>query len=111
VRIFNQMTETHRVRDLAQLVARLTGAEVAFLPNPRKEAEENDLIVRTTSSWPWASTRSGWRRDSLRKVVDVAKKFAHRIDRSRVPAVSAWTKELAAQVDRDPERRALRPAS
>jgi UDP-sulfoquinovose synthase len=43
--------------------------------------------------------------------VDVAKKFAHRIDRSRVPAVSAWTKELASHLDRDPERRALRPAS
>ena len=47
----------------------------------------------------------------LTEVVDVARKFAHRIDRSRVPAVSAWTKELAAKLDRDPERRALRPAS
>src|SRR5690606_3483962 len=45
VKIFNQMTETHRVRDLAGLVARMTGANVAYLPNPRKEAPENDLVV------------------------------------------------------------------
>ena len=29
VKIFNQMTETHRVRDLAELVAELTGGEIA----------------------------------------------------------------------------------
>ncbi len=46
VKIFNQMTETHRVRDLAEMVAGLTGAKVAYLPNPRKEAAENDLIVK-----------------------------------------------------------------
>ena len=34
VRILNQMTETHKVRDLAQLVAKLTGGEVAMVPNP-----------------------------------------------------------------------------
>ena len=45
VRIFNQMTEVHRVIDLAGLVARLTGAEVDLVDNPRKEAAENDLAV------------------------------------------------------------------
>ena len=111
VRIFNQMTETHRVRDLAQLVARLTGAEVAFLPNPRKEAEENDLIVRNDQFLALGLNPIRLEEGLLAEVVEVAKKFAHRIDRSRVPAVSAWTKEIAERVDRDPERRALRPAS
>ena len=46
VKIFNQMTETHRVRDLARIVSRLTGTPVAELPNPRNEAAENDLVVR-----------------------------------------------------------------
>jgi UDP-sulfoquinovose synthase len=111
VRIFNQMTETHRVRDLAQLVARLAGAEIAFLPNPRKEAEENDLIVRNDQFLQLGLDPIRLEQGLLAEVVDVAKKFAHRIDRSRVPAVSAWTKELAERVDRDPERRALRSAS
>ena len=111
VRIFNQMTETHRVRDLAELVARLTGAEIAWLPNPRKEAAENDLVVRNDQFLALGLEPTTLADGLLEEVVDVARKFAHRIDRSRVPAVSAWTRELGARVERDPERRALRSAS
>jgi len=46
VRVLNQMTETHRLLDLAKMIADAMGAEIAYLPNPRREAEENDLIVR-----------------------------------------------------------------
>ena len=111
VRIFNQMTETHRVRDLAELVARLTGAEIAWLPNPRKEAAENDLVVRNDQFLALGLEPTTLADGLLEEVVDVARKFAHRTDRSRVPAVSAWTRELGARVERDPERRALRSAS
>ena len=45
VKIFNQMTESHQVGELAKKVAALTGAQVNNLPNPRNEAVENDLIV------------------------------------------------------------------
>ena len=45
VNILNQMTETHRVRDLARLVAEITGAKVDLVGNPRAEADENDLYV------------------------------------------------------------------
>jgi UDP-sulfoquinovose synthase len=38
VKIMNQVTEQHRVRDLAKLVSRLTGARIAMVDNPRKEA-------------------------------------------------------------------------
>jgi len=34
VKIFNQMTETHRVRDLANMVSELTGMDIAYLDNP-----------------------------------------------------------------------------
>ena len=46
VRVLNQMTETHRLVDLAKMIADVMGAEIAYLPNPRREAEENELIVR-----------------------------------------------------------------
>jgi UDP-sulfoquinovose synthase len=46
VRVLNQVTEIHRVGDLAKLVADITGADIAYLPNPRQEADENDLAVR-----------------------------------------------------------------
>ena len=45
VQIFNQATETHTVRDLALLVSEMTGAEVRYYQNPRKEDPENNLRV------------------------------------------------------------------
>jgi UDP-sulfoquinovose synthase len=44
----------------------------------------------------------------LTEVVDVAKKFAYRVDRSRIPAVSAWTKDIAPTLERDPEGKRLK---
>ncbi|GAA4223812.1 UDP-sulfoquinovose synthase [Sagittula marina] len=111
VKIFNQMTETHRVRDLADLVAKLTGAKVKNLPNPRKEAPENDLIVDNDQFLALGLNPTTLAEGLLSEVVDVAKKYAHRIDRSRVPAVSAWTKDIAKTLDRDPEGKDLREVS
>lgn len=111
VKIFNQMTETHRVRDLAELIAKMTGAKVAYLPNPRKEAAENDLIVKNDQFLGLGLDPTTLAEGLLEEVVDVSKKFAHRVDRSRVPAVSAWTKDIATRVDHDPEGKALREVS
>ena len=111
VKIFNQMTETHRVRDLAQLVAGLTGAKIAWLPNPRKEAPENELVVRNDQFLALGLEPTTLADGLLGEVVDVAKKYAYRVDRSRVPAVSAWTREIAAIVEHDPEKRGLKSVS
>jgi UDP-sulfoquinovose synthase len=111
VRIFNQMTETHRVRDLAHLIAAQTGAEVAFLPNPRKEADENELIVKNDQFLALGLEPTTLAEGLLDEIVEVAKKYAHRIDRKRVPAVSAWTRDLAARVETDPEGKRLRSVS
>ena len=47
----------------------------------------------------------------LSEIVEVARKYAHRIDRKRVPAVSAWTREIAETVERDPEHPRLKSVS
>ncbi|WP_040615892.1 NAD-dependent epimerase/dehydratase family protein [Oceanicola granulosus] len=111
VKIFNQMTETHRVRDLAELVASKTGAEVAYLPNPRKEAAENELVVKNEQFLALGLEPTTLAEGLLDEVVEVARRYAHRIDRKRVPAVSAWTREIAKSVDTDPEATRLKPAS
>ena len=36
VKIYNQMVETHRVKDLAALVSKMTNAEISYLENPKK---------------------------------------------------------------------------
>lgn len=111
VKVFNQMTETHRVRDLAELVSKMTGAKIAWLPNPRKEAPENDLVVKNDQFLDLGLEPITLAEGLLSEVVDVAKKYAYRVDRSRVPAVSAWTKDIAKEVETDPEHPRLRSVS
>ncbi len=111
VKIFNQMTETHRVRDLAELIAKLTGAKIAYLPNPRKEAAENDLVVKNDQFVALGLEPITLENGLLDEVMEVAKKFAYRVDRSRVPAVSAWTKDIAENIETDPENKRLKAVS
>ena len=111
VKIFNQMTETHRVRDLAEMIAEMTGAKIAYLPNPRKEAAENELIVKNDQFLALGLNPITLQEGLLSEVVDVARKFAHRIDRKHVPAVSAWTKDIAKRVITDPEAPHLKSVS
>ena len=91
VRILNQMTETHRVRDLATLVADIAGAEVAFVPNPRKEDAENDLHVRNDLFLDLGLEPITLSEGLLREVTDIARKYAHRADLARIPCTSVWT--------------------
>ena len=111
VKIFNQMTETHRIIDLANMISKMTGAKIAFIPNPRKEAMENDLIVKNDQFLALGLDPITLEKGLLSEVVDVAKKYAHRIDRKRVPATSAWTKDIAARVEADPEGKRLKSVS
>ncbi len=111
MKVFNQMTETHRVRDLAELISRLTDAKVAYLPNPRKEAAENDLVVKNEQFLQLGLDPIRLEDGLLEEVVDVAKAFAYRVDRSRVPAVSAWTREIAGEIEHDPEHPRLKSVS
>lgn len=111
VEIFNQMTETHRVRDLAEMIARMTGSKIAWLPNPRKEAPENELVVKNQKFLGLGLEPTTLGEGLLGEIVDVAKKYAYRVDRSRVPAVSAWTRDIAAKVEHDPEGVRLKSVS
>ncbi len=96
--IFNQMTEVHRVRDLANLVSELTGAEIVYLANPRKEAAENELSVQNEKFLALGLAPTRLQDGLLAELVEVARKYIHRVDRSRIPCASAWTREIAARL-------------
>ena len=90
VKIFNQTTETHRVRDLARLVAGLTGAEVETVPNPRQESAENDLHVVNEAFLDLGLRPTTLSEGLLLEVEQTAARWAHRVDLSRIPATSVW---------------------
>ncbi|MXZ42717.1 MAG: NAD-dependent epimerase/dehydratase family protein [Caldilineaceae bacterium SB0666_bin_21] len=94
VKIFNQETETHRVRDLAQLVGKLTGAEVRYYTNPRNEALENDLRVENRQFLDLGLDPVTLSEGLLEEVIEVARRYADRCDPAKIIADSTWRADI-----------------
>ncbi len=94
VKIFNQVTETHRVRDLARLVGKLTGAEVRYYTNPRNEALENDLRVENRQFLDLGLDPVTLSEGLLEEVIEVARRYADRCDPAKIIADSTWRADI-----------------
>jgi UDP-sulfoquinovose synthase len=95
VKIINQMTETHRVRDLANIVSEMTGARIRYLENPRNEDLENELSVTNQYLLEMGLDPITLKKGLMEEVITVAKRYADRCERAKIICTSKWRRSPA----------------
>jgi UDP-sulfoquinovose synthase len=99
VSVFNQVTETYRISELAELIAKETGVEIAHLPNPRREAVENELNVSRDRFIALGLDPTTLTEGLLEEIRDVANKYSYRADTTKIIARSTWTQGMETSPD------------
>jgi UDP-sulfoquinovose synthase len=97
--VFNQVTEVHRISELAGLISKLTGVDVAFLPNPRREAVENELNVSRDKFLALGLNPTKLSEGLLEEARDIAMRYKDRADTTKIIARSVWRQGMETSPD------------
>lgn len=88
VQIFNQITQAHRIRDLAKLIADMSEVEIAHIDNPRYEPAENEFIVSNECFLSMGLNPILLEKGILEEVHEIAEKYLSRCDVSKIGCVA-----------------------
>ncbi|HLI40682.1 MAG TPA: NAD-dependent epimerase/dehydratase family protein, partial [Streptosporangiaceae bacterium] len=98
-RVLNQVTETHQVLGLAKMVSDIMGVDIAYLPNPRQEADENELVVRNDQFLALGLEPTTLSDGLLEEGTEIARRYRHRVDPRKIIARSVWRKGMPTAED------------
>ena len=98
VNIFNQATETLTIKDVAKLISSITGAEIRYYNNPRKEDAENNLRIQNKKFVELGLEPITLNNGLLEEVIKIARRYKNRCDKSKIISDSRWTKDI--EIDR-----------
>lgn len=95
--ILNQMAEAKTLIDLAKTIQQFTECTIDLVPNPRNEADHNDLIVRNDTLQSFGWTPVLMEQGLLEEITRITQVYQSRVDRSKIPCQSYWRSRKAPE--------------
>lgn len=90
VHIYNQVTETHKIRELAEIVSRMIDVPIEKIENPRVEAANNELNVDNEKFLKLGLNPTTLSEGLMQEVSEIASKYSHRCDVEKIMPTSYW---------------------
>jgi UDP-sulfoquinovose synthase len=91
VRIFNQVSETKRILDLAKIVSDQTGVEIEYLDNPRKESAENELRVKNDGLKSLGFEPILLSESLIDDVIHLAENYSNSVNLAAITSKAKWS--------------------
>jgi UDP-sulfoquinovose synthase len=91
VKIFNQMTETHTLIDLANLILEVVPkAAIQYIENPRKELVENSLEVKNQTFLDLGLTPIHLTKETILEIYEFIRQHKDSVNNSTILPMSFW---------------------
>lgn len=89
-RVIHQLTETHRVGEIAKEIQKLTKCKIEELPNPRIEMQNHEFDFEARKLQTLGLKTIPLLEDELPKILELARKYKDRIRKEVIMPKTKW---------------------